>query len=80
MKKKQQNLHFIAVFTQESNANSKHERGRIKINLIKEYTGEIDNAIFYISGTPGMVSGLSKHLEENNVLSKNIKTDAFSGY
>lgn len=80
MKKKHQNFHFIPVFSQESNANSKHERGRININLIKKYTGDIDNAIFYISGTPGMVSGLSKHLEENNVLSQNIKTDAFSGY
>ena len=54
--------------------------GRINEGMIREFCDDINNAIFYICGPPGMVEGLSALLKTMNVPPMNIKIEKFVGY
>lgn len=54
--------------------------GRINEAMIREFCDDINNAIFYICGPPGMVEGLSNLLKTMNVPLQNIKIEKFVGY
>lgn len=56
------------------------KRGRINEQMIKEFCMDINNALFYICGPPGMVDGLSQLLKTMNVPQSNIKIEKFAGY
>lgn len=46
-------------------------------DFAKEY---LNDALYYISGTPGMTDFISGKLKELGVIDKNIMTDSFMGY
>ena len=54
--------------------------GRINEGMIREFCDNINNAIFYICGPPGMVDGLFQLLKSMQVPLKNIKIEKFVGY
>lgn len=55
-------------------------KGKITENLIEQYIPDLEECIFYISGTHGMVEDMTAGLRDLGVHSRNIKTDYFSGY
>lgn len=54
--------------------------GRINEAMIREFCNDVDNAMFYICGPPGMVTGLSELLKTMNVPQQNVKIEKFAGY
>ena len=77
-----QNSNFKAVqtITDVSYPSWKGKTGRINESMIKEFCNDINNALFYICGPPGMVDGLSNLLKAMNVPQQNIKIEKFVGY
>lgn len=79
----QQNNNFklIATLTDAQDYSWKYEDGRIDESMIKKYLGEmLQNAIFYIAGPPGMVSGLMQLLSQMGIKEESIKAEEFAGY
>lgn len=54
--------------------------GRINEAMIREFCNDVNNALFYICGPPGMVDGLFRLLESMNIPRQNIKVEKFMGY
>lgn len=55
-------------------------KGRINESMIREFCDDIDNAVFYICGPPGMVNGVLEILKAMNVPQQNVKIERFVGY
>ena len=64
----------------DSTANWKGKTGRINESMIKESCNDINSAVFYICGPPGMVTGLSELLKTMNIPQQNVKIEKFAGY
>lgn len=56
------------------------ERGYINDKMLKKYLGDLEKYTFYIAGPPGLVSAMTRLLNENKVLAERIKTEEFLGY
>lgn len=75
-----QNPHLKVVNTITDDASWHGRKGRINEAMIKEFCSDINKALFYICGPPGMVEGLSNLLKTMNVPQSNIKIEKFAGY
>ena len=76
-----QNLNLKIVNTVTDNTTGWNGRtGRINEQMIREFCNDINNALFYICGPPGMVEGLSQLLKTMNVPQQNVKIEKFAGY
>src|SRR5439155_4884687 len=61
----------------------KGERGIINKTMLTKYltTSELDNAVFYICGPPGMLKAMQNLLEDDlHIPKENIKVEEFTGY
>ena len=56
------------------------ERGRIDAAMLDRYLGGMTDAIYYLTGPPGMVHGLRTMLVESGVDEDDIRTEEFTGY
>jgi ferredoxin-NADP reductase len=56
------------------------ERGRIDASMLGRYLGRMTDAIYYLTGPPGMVHGLRKVLVDAGVDEDDIRTEEFTGY
>ncbi len=56
------------------------ERGRIDASMLDRYLGGMTDAIYYLTGPPGMVNGLRTMLVELGVDEDDIRTEEFTGY
>ncbi len=56
------------------------ERGRIDPQMISRHTRELADAIYYLTGPPGMVQGLRSMLVASGVDEDDIRTEEFTGY
>ena len=56
------------------------ETGRVNQALIQRSVTNLDHALFYICGPPGMVSGLKSLLEQLSISHERIKFENFTGY
>lgn len=56
------------------------EKGYITGPLIKKYLPNLDSPIFYICGSPAMVTALQEILVEMNISEDRIKVEDFPGY
>ena len=56
------------------------ETGFITKEMIREYIGDLNSPIYYMSGPPKMVKAMRELLEKNGISDDNIKFEEFSGY
>ena len=75
-----QNPSLKVVHTITDDASWQGRKGRINEAMIKEFCSDINNAIFYICGPPGMVEGLSNLLRTMQVPKQNVGIEKFAGY
>ncbi|MAG91178.1 hypothetical protein CMO83_00715 [Candidatus Woesearchaeota archaeon] len=78
--KENPNLKVIHTITNAEGDDWQGRKGRIDEKMIKENCSDINNAVFYICGPPGMVDGLTNLLKSMNVPQQNIKIEKFEGY
>ena len=81
------NLKIIYTVTEEEQvyqtANWSGEHGRIDKSMLERHLSqnEIDNAVFYICGPPGMLKAMQELLQQELQISKDgLKVEAFTGY
>lgn len=76
------NLKIIYTLTQPEklNASWQEKTGRINEAMIQEAIPNLGNAIFYICGPPGMVSGLQQALIKLGIDQEQIRYENFTGY
>lgn len=77
--KQNPNLRVVNTITDNTTGWS-GKTGRINESMIREFCDDVNNAIFYICGPPGMVDGLSNLLKTMNINPQNIKVEKFAGY
>ena len=73
------NLKVVNTITDDTTG-WKGKTGRINEEMIRESCNDMNNAMFYICGPPGMVEGLSTLLKSMNISPANIKIEKFVGY
>ena len=56
------------------------ERGHIDAAMLRRHLGTLTDAIYYVTGPPGMVSGLRTMLVDAGVDEDDIRTEEFTGY
>ena len=78
MEKQNPNLKVVYTITDEPGWTGRKER--IGEQMIKEFSNDLGNTLFYICGPPAMVDGLSQLLKSMNVPQANIKIEKFDGY
>ncbi len=54
--------------------------GYVDAEFIKKSAGELEGAIFYVVGPPGMAGAITRALEELKISRDNIRFEEFSGY
>jgi ferredoxin-NADP reductase len=58
----------------------KGERGHIDAAMLGRHLDGVTDAIYYLTGPPGMVHGLRNMLVDAGVDEDDIRTEEFSGY
>ena len=56
------------------------ERGRIDASMLRRHLEGLTNAIYYLTGPPGMIQGLRTVLVAAGVDEDDIRTEEFTGY
>jgi len=75
------NLRFVPTMSGLGASDTWHgERGRIDASMLRRHLGGVINAIYYLTGPPGMVNGLRTMLIEAGVDEDDIRTEEFTGY
>lgn len=72
------NFNFIPTMTQDENWVG--EKRRIDKEFIKEKVADLENSLFYISGTPRFVPDMVKAVKNLGIEQQNIKFEVFTGY
>jgi ferredoxin-NADP reductase/nitrite reductase/ring-hydroxylating ferredoxin subunit len=82
-----QNKNFKVVYTVTEegtpDVNWSGEHGRIDMSMIERHLSkdEIDNAVYYMCGPPGMVKAMQELLQQELQIPKDrLKVEAFTGY
>lgn len=82
-----QNKNFKVIYTiteeETSDKNLTEEHGRVDKSMLERYLSkhEIDNAVFYICGPPGMLKAMQELLQKDLQIPKDrLKVEAFTGY
>ena len=78
LEKENKNLKVVHTITDDAAWHGRKER--IDEKMIMEFCDDVNNAIFYICGPPGMVEGLSQLLKIMNVPQQNVRIEKFVGY
>jgi ferredoxin-NADP reductase len=55
-------------------------RGKLNEKVLREWTRDLQEALFWVSGPPGMVGACRELLGQIGVENKNIRTERFMGY
>jgi ferredoxin-NADP reductase len=77
----QQNPHFTFIPTMANpDAEWKGETGFVTDAMIKKYIPDLNAPIYYVCGSPAMVTALQETLAEMGVDEERIKTEDFPGY
>ena len=74
-----ENLKVVNTVTDDTSG-WQGKTGRINEAMIREFSSDINNTIFYICGPPGMVNGMQETLKQMNIPAQNVKIERFSGY
>jgi len=76
--KENPNLKVVNTITDD--ANWRGRKGRIDEAMIREFCSDLNNALFYVCGPPGMVNAMLELLIRMGVAGTNIKVERFVGY
>jgi ferredoxin-NADP reductase len=75
------NLKFIPTMSGlEASDPWQGERGHIDMSMLGRHLEGVTNAIYYLTGPPGMVQGLRTMLMDGGVDEDDIRTEEFTGY
>lgn len=76
------NLTFVPTMTQPAGSRIRWdgETGHISYEMILRHMNDSEQAIYYITGPAGMVSGLHKMLNDAKIDDDDIRLEEFSGY
>jgi ferredoxin-NADP reductase len=75
------NLTFVPTMSGLESAETwEGERGHIDASMLQRHLGRVTNAIYYLTGPPGMVHGLRTMLVDAGVDEDDIRTEEFTGY
>jgi ferredoxin-NADP reductase len=78
---KEPNLTFLPTMSALDASDSwDGERGRIDAAMLERHLEGLSNAIYYLTGPPGMVNGLRTMLVDSGVDEDDIRTEEFTGY
>lgn len=78
--KQNPNFKLIATVTGPTNSSWPHEFGRINKDMLTKHLPEIQAAIYYLAGPPGMVAAMRQLLDSLGVSEDNLKAEEFAGY
>jgi len=75
------NLTFVPTMSELDGSEPwEGERGRIDASMLRRHLDGVSNAIYYLTGPPGMVHGLRTMLVDAGVDEDDIRTEEFTGY
>ncbi len=82
LEEKNHHFKFVPTMTEPEKSSQKWigETGFIGRPMIEKYLKDMQIAVYYLSGPPGMVGAMRKLLVEAGVNEDNIRTEEFSGY
>ena len=77
-----QNAHFQVLHTLTHTADRGWDgaAGRIRRDLLRQAARDLEDPIYYVSGSPSMVVGTFRLLREEGIPADDIKVEAFRGY
>jgi ferredoxin-NADP reductase len=77
-----QNAHFrvLHTLTRTADRGWQGPAGRIHRNLLQEAARDLEDPIYYVSGTPSMVVGTLRLLRAEGIPEGDIEFEAFRGY
>ncbi|WP_156103611.1 ferredoxin--NADP reductase [Deinococcus sp. YIM 77859] len=70
----------IHTLTREPGTCWSGQRGRVDAALIQQHVVDLDRAVFFLCGPPGLVRGLHATLNELGVTDERIRSEDFTGY
>lgn len=73
------NFHFVPTMD-DAPTSWTGERGLITESMIRHYVADITSPIYYVCGSPAMVTAIQELLIEMGILENNIKVEDFPGY
>jgi len=74
------NFRVLHTLTRTSGREWRGATGRIDYELLQKAARDLEDPIYYVSGTPGMVIGALRLLRGLNVTDSNLEIEAFRGY
>jgi ferredoxin-NADP reductase len=75
------NLRFVPTMSGlDASDTWEGERGHIDASMLGRHLEGLKNAIYYLTGPPGMIQGLRTMLTEAGVDEDDIRTEEFTGY
>jgi ferredoxin-NADP reductase len=76
------NLEFVPTMSAPDSTDDRWsgERGHIDAAMLARHLLRVTNAIYYLTGPPGMVQGLRAMLVASDVDENDIRTEEFTGY
>ena len=75
------NLTFVPTMSRPESADRwEGERGQIDASMLQRHLDGLTGPIYYLTGPPGMVSGLRAMLVDAGVDEDDIRTETFTGY
>jgi ferredoxin-NADP reductase len=75
------NLRFVPTMSGlDASETWEGERGRIDSSMLDRHLAGVTNAIYYLTGPPGMVQGLRTMLIDGGVDEDDIRAEEFTGY
>ncbi len=73
-------IRVVDVLSQEESAPIGSETGRINMEIIQKYLGEVASKQFYLVGPPSFVEAMEQLLKDLHIPKNNIIKESFSGY
>jgi len=71
---------LIATITEAKHPGWGYELGRVNKEMLTRHVPNLQQAIYYLAGPPGMVAGMRELLDSLGVSEDNLKTEEFAGY
>lgn len=75
-----ENFSFIPTLTDADDVPDGYEKGRVDENMLTKHITDVGKPVYYVSGPPKMVSGITSMLQDAGVDELRIRSEEFDGY